>query len=363
MEKLSPLSNLILAVQKASETKFEEEDWARKTWLDIPAPEAIETVFQEQKIKRNERTLLLQSYSQGANMILNSLTYLLKASRIVDISYLKVGFKEKKLIQKAAYEFECGALEDAIDTIADILERSIRTAFNIALSLHGGGDTTIKLPDGLKKSIKRKKEKGSHLLKTTPKENPLYHLSRGEYSEIIQFNQNWELIFEPAFEGKSKKEVIEAIRTIFAIDTRSHHRDDPSYFRKVKEQIRLSIIYVSWLLEGISKLYDLSISSPGFRKQVDRDEIKFTVSFAGESGLSHSENIIVSKSIGQKVVEKLIRYAELDLSDEGGIISRYGISPTMVCILINYCIKEKKIACKKLPDSNSCYQIVFNNKN
>ncbi len=351
------MSELILAMQKASETGIDEEDWARKTWLGIESPESIEHVIKTETLSTDDRSAFFQSYCHGINIILDTMLSLLKSSGITSIASLKLGFREKEILFRTICYFESGALQHAIDEISNLIENEIRKSFNIVLSINGDGTVFQRLPDGLRSNIDKNRNRGKHLLQTTAKANQLYHLSRGEYAQIISYKNNWLEIFQPAFKGRDKKEVVDALNIIFSLDTRSHHRDEPNYFRKVREQIMLAIKNASWLLEGISELYTLAINPPHLEKKEEGDQILFKISFLKDQMNTDSTYISISKSDGKKIAKKIERYQEIDLLDEGGIIARYNVSPISLCLVISYGVHEGKIKIIKSKESISCFFI------
>ena len=352
------LSDLILAVQKASETKISEEDWATNTWLEIPAPESIEYVIKKDEIKEDEKSIFLQSYCQAAGIVLDSLKDLLKVTSIVNISSKNLGHKEKKLLYNTAKKFVEGDLKGAIDTMCSALEYLVRISFYLTLSLHAGGRPYRALPDGLKNTIDQNRKKRSHLVPTTDKDNPLFLLNRNEYSQIIQYADNWKKIFEPVFKPLKKDDVIEAFDILFSLDSRSLHRDEPKVFRQTKEFIRESIVNTSWILECIGKMFDLSINSPGFVVNKDNDKLIFKISFVDDKTSQSSSPIYLKKLEGKYIYDNLQKRLTLDLSDTSGIIARYNTSLPILCAIMNYVDRAEEYKFEKTKKNISHYKII-----
>ena len=351
------IREIITSIQIATNTTFSEEDWMSQTWIAVPAPECIENVFKGCN-RFKEKTSYYQNFLKSIKLLLDLIKEIFIAFKIIDFSSLQIGNAEKQIIYNAAIEFENGKLTSAINTICELIEREIRISMNLLLSIFTDGDIKLRLPQALIKSINTNERKKVSLQKSLKRRNLLYFLNRGEYKEIIQYQSNWNDIFKEIFTNKTRNDVISAFENIFQLDTRQLHRDEPKYFRRVKEKIRKAIIDASWILEGFSLIYEYSLCAKYVIIKKNEENILIKLSLTDEK-CKNSKTITLSKNDGKYIANRIENNKYIDIADDGVLWTKYHTNQYMIAVVINYLIYCNGIKLESDSRNNSTYNIIM----
>lgn len=355
----SALIKLIQCIQIVLGDKQAPAEWLRSTWLDMSVPAIIESVIEQESISETEALEYYQRYHQATKTIIEKLAQLLEVNRLVNVVSSKNGREEKQLLFNAASCFQHGDFDRAIEEINSAIERRVRVAFHLAFSLHFGSDYLRRLPAGSQERIQIVPNKGPLPLKRGVDQNLFYHLSRSEYADIVNEKSNWNNIFERMFSPRTREEVVEALRATFCLDDRKQHRDRPSYFREVREEIRQAIFKADWLLYYLAHVLRISANPDGFVDEMEGDFHKVRISFAGQEQTSSSYPWRIPISKEKEIAKRLTSMSKtVNFSDDIAVSTLFNGTIAEVFITIASLLRRKSLLVQDLPESRMYLRII-----
>jgi len=355
------LIKLIQCIQIVLGDKQTPTDWLRSTWLDMSIPAIIESIIEQESVSGTEELEYYQRYHQAAKTTIEKLSQLLEVNRLVNVVSSNNGREEKQLLFDAATYLQNGDLERAIEEINSCIERRIRVAFHLAFSLHYGSDYLRHLPASSQERIQIVPSKGPFPLKRAVDQNLFYHVSRSEYAEIVNEKNNWNNIFEKMFSPRSREEVVEALRATFCLDDRKQHRDRPSYFREVREEIHKAIRKADWLLYCLADVLRISANPDGFVDEMERDFHNVRVSFAGQEKALSSYQWRIPVSKEKEIAQRLTSMSKtVNFSDDIAVSTIFNGTIAEIFITIASLLRRKSLLVQDLPESRMYLRIIPN---
>lgn len=354
------ITNLIQCAQIIFKDKQSPEEWLESTWLDIPIRHIINSILRQGDLSGTTGIEYYQRYHQSATIILETLDQLLDINRnIVNILSLRNGREEMQTLFKAGNYLQKGDFEKAIEEINSKIESRIRVAFHLAFSLYFGNSYLSHLPSSAQERIQEITKKGPVSLKRSVDQNLFYHLSRSEYAEVVNEKNIWSNIFERVFSSKPREEVVEALRTTFALDDRKQHRDRVDYFRMVREQIRKAICNADWLLYSLADVLRLSINPGGFVDEIQDGVHSIRVSYVGQDRCtsSHAWKIPISRE--KEIAGRLMKMSRtLNFSDDIAVSTLFNGTFAEIFIILAELSRKRMIDVQDRPESRMYLQII-----
>jgi hypothetical protein len=353
------LINLIQCIQIVFGDKQTPTDWLRSTWLDMSIPAIIESIIEQENLSGTEAIEYYQRYHQAAKTIIEKLSQLLEINRLINIVSSKNGREEKQLLFNATSYLQQGDLDRAIEEINSCIEKRIRVAFHLAFSLHFGNDYLGHLPTDTQAKIQLIPSKGPFPLKRAVDQNLFYHLSRSEYAEIVNEKSNWNNIFEKVFSPRTREEVVEALRKTFCLDDRKQHRDRASYFREVREEIRLAIRNADWLLYSLANVLRISANPEGFVDGMEGDFHNVKISFAGQEQTSWSYQWRIPISKEKEIAKRLTSMNKIvNFSDDIAVSTLFNGTIGEIFITIASLLRKNLLLVQDLSESRMYLRVI-----
>jgi len=353
------LLKLVQCAQIILNNKQLPEEWLSSTWLDVPNREVVRTVLQPELVSGISNIEWYQKYYQSASAILETLEQLLEINRMVNIASLKSWNEEMKAVYAAGNYLHNGDFEKALEEINSRIEKRLRVAFHLAFSLHFGSDYLKHLPKSAQDRISSVSSKGPIPVQRSVDQNLFYHLSRSEYAEVVNDNNNWNGFLLEVFRPKTKEEVVDSLRLSFSLDDRKQHRDRIEYFRNVREQIRQVVSNSGWLLNSLANVPRLSIKPNGYSDELAEDGHTVKVSYIGQDrcASSHPWKIDVKKE--REITSRLLKAdTTVNLSDDAVVSTLYNSMFAELFIVIAGLLKKELLEVQDQPESGMYLRII-----
>lgn len=353
------LLNLVESGQLIFKNTQSPEEWLRSTWLDIPILPVVIPLLQQETLADTEAVEYYQRYRQCASVLLEKLEQLLAVNSIAGLTSSSNRTEEMRALFKASTHLDDGELDKAVEDINSYLEKRIRVAFHLTFSLQFGPDYFRYVPESAQRRITELSNKAPFPLKRAVDKNLFYHLTRSEYTEVINSKSNWNSIFQQVFFPKSREEVAEAVRLTFALDDRIQHRDRIDYFRERKEQLRQAIVNAEWLFKTLANVISLTINPKGFCEETLNDYHTVRISLVGqnECGSAYPWRIHAVKE--KDIASRLTRMSRIvNASDDNGISTLFNGAFAEVFIVIALLLKKGLIKIQFLQEGNMYFRII-----
>ncbi len=121
----------------------------------------------------------------------------------------------------------------------------------------------------------------------------------------------------------------------FSLDNQRAHRDQPVYFRRVREETRKAISDGAWLLECLDNLVEKSLNPPGFLKREAGSEVFIQISFRGQAHVADSYEWRIFESVFRDLHGRISRRpAPVDLSVDSMVRAALGYSVAQTCLVV-----------------------------
>jgi hypothetical protein len=302
--------------------------------------------------------MYLHDYYQSTDVLLEILSGLLNANRVVNLAQTNLDWKDLRILYESILTYNRGDLIQSVDLIAEHTEKKIRSSVHLAFSLHYGTNYIKQLPPHIIERIEEIPERGPVGLKRGIDLNPFYHFSRSEYADIINNKNNWNFLFQKAFYPHQKEEVYELFQKLFALDDRRAHRDRPSYFREYRESVREILVGSVYLFESLNKLFEFAVRPPGLIFEREEKSLNVKVSFRDDKHCCNSKKHVISLQDEQGISKRLLKEnMYIDLLQDSAIPSIFGVSsPTTLCVIASVLWKEGKLELNKTVKTHTLFK-------
>jgi sorbitol-specific phosphotransferase system component IIA len=335
------------------------EEWLRKTWIDIPILHVIIPLLEQKNLNEADIIEFHQRYLQSAKVLLEKIEQVIEAKNVVNLIGSTNRNEELKTLLDACNNLRAGELEKPIEEVNSNLEKKIRVLFHLAFSLHFSSEYITHMPESFQMRIDEIPNRGIVGLKRPLDRNLFYHLSRSEYSEIVNSKNNWGLIFEKVFYPKTREEIVNALQLTFGLDDRKAHRERLEYFRERKEKIRQAIFNADWLMSSLSSALNLAINPPGFFHEVQADNFVARVSFTGISQASSSYVWKIPIAKFEEIRSRILKMSRtLDFSEDNAIMTLFDCSIAEILIVIAELVQRKEIEVVQSQEGNLYVKII-----
>lgn len=350
--------NLIECGQLLFKDTQSPEDWLRSTWLDIPVLQTLLNLLKQKNLAGTVKLEYYHRYNQCAIILLEKLEQLIEANEIVNITSSPNGISELRVLYEAASFLVSGELDKAVEKINSDLEKKIRTIMHISFSLHFGSNYLRCLPEKSRQNIVELNKRGPQLLRRSVDKNLFYHLSRSEYSQVVNEGQNWNIALSTIFPGRTKNDVVNALQLSFALDDREQHRDRLDYFRQRKEFVRQAIVNAEWLFRSLSNALTIALNPPGFNLQNEENYHDVRVSFIGEKQTVTSALWRISLAVENDISSRLLKMSRtVDFSDDLTLTTLFNGSLAEILIIMVFLLRKNLISIQKSPEGNMFFEI------
>lgn len=335
------------------------EDWLRKTWIDIPILHVIIPLLEQKNLNEADIIEFHQRYLQSAKVLLEKIEQVIEATNVVNLISSTNRNEELKTLLDACNSLRAGELEKPIEEVNSNLEKKIRVLFHLAFSLQFSSEYVSHMPEAFQNRVGEIPDRGIVGLKRPLDRNLFYHLSRSEYSDIVNSKNNWGLIFEKVFYPKTREEIVNAFQLTFGLDDRKQHRERLEYFRERKEKIRQAIFNADWLMSSLSSALTLAINPPGFFLEVQADNFVARVSFIGTNQVSSSYVWKIPMAKFEEIRSRILKMTRtLDFSEDNAIMTLFDCSIAELLIVMAELVHRKEVEVLQSQEGNLYMKII-----
>lgn len=353
------LMDLIQCAQIIFKNSDLAEEWVDSTWLDLPIKPNIISILRREDVPKKEMIEYYQKYHHSVTVVLEKLDQLLETNRMINILSSTNRREELRILSEAGNYLQIGDFDSAIEEINSNIEKRIRVAFHLTLSLHHGSNYFQHLPISVQDRISNLDKKGPPQFKRTVDQNLFYHFSRSEYAEVVNNRSNWSSMFRQVFHPKSRQEVVNALRKTFALDDRKQHRDRKDYFRLQREKIREAIVNADWLFTYLAKVMHMAMNPIGFTEEMENEQRKVRISFVSEGQCASSHPWTIKRVDEERIASRLTNQSRIvNFSDDITVSTLFNGAFPEIFIVTALLLKNKRIDVHDSPEGNMYLRIV-----
>jgi|Deesub1362A_J573_1020465.scaffolds.fasta_scaffold06451_3 hypothetical protein len=128
------LESLVNAIKIVLGSNMTPSEWVRKTWVDLQIPDVIERILIGEIPSSSTRFIYLHDYYQSTDVLLEILSGLLNANRVVNLAETNLDWRDLRVLYDGIAAYNQGGFIQSVDLISDHAEKKRFVQASIWLS-------------------------------------------------------------------------------------------------------------------------------------------------------------------------------------------------------------------------------------